>query len=84
MKYYIADLHIGHENVIKHDGRPFKDAAQMVHEIVRRWNNAVSYNDDVYILGDFAWKNFAGLEVLSQLTGKNICSSAITTNCHRK
>lgn len=70
MKYYIADLHIGHENVIKHDGRPFKDAAQMAHEIVRRWNNAVSYNDDVYLLGDFAWKNFAGLEVLSQLTGK--------------
>lgn len=70
MNFYIADLHIGHENVIKHDGRPFKDAAQMAHEIVRRWNSAVSNNDDVYILGDFAWKNPAGLEALSQLAGR--------------
>ena len=70
MNYYIADLHIGHENVIKHDGRPFKDVAQMANEIVRRWNSAVSNHDDVYILGDFAWKNPAGLEVLQQLTGR--------------
>ena len=70
MNFYIADLHIGHENVIRHDGRPFKDATQMAQEIVRRWNNAVSNNDDVYILGDFAWKNPAGLEALSQLAGR--------------
>lgn len=70
MNYYIADLHVGHENVIKHDGRPFKDSAQMMQQIIHRWNNTVSYNDDVYILGDFAWKNPVGLEVLSQLSGR--------------
>lgn len=67
---YISDLHIGHENVIKHDGRPFRDCAEMSKEIIRRWNSAVSYDDSVYILGDFAWKNAEGLEVLQQLPGR--------------
>ena len=68
--FYISDLHIGHENVLKHDNRPFADCKKMHNEIIKRWNNAVKHNDEVYILGDFAWKNAEGLEVLCQLTGK--------------
>jgi len=70
MNYYISDLHIGHTNVIKYDGRPFKSLAQMSNEIIYRWNNTVSYNDNVYILGDFAWKDSVGIEVLTQLKGR--------------
>ncbi|MCM1578665.1 MAG: metallophosphoesterase family protein [Ruminococcus sp.] len=68
-KFYIADLHLGHENVIKHDCRPFKNKDEMRETIIRNWNNAVSPADEVYILGDFAWKNGEGLETLSQLRG---------------
>ena len=69
-KFYIADLHLGHENVIKHDGRPFSAAAEMHAVLVKNWNNAVGHNDEVYILGDFAWKNAEGLEALNELKGK--------------
>ena len=69
MNYYIADLHLGHENVLRHDGRPFENAGQMNAELIRRWNDRVSDSDHVYILGDFAWKNSLGLEVLRQLAG---------------
>lgn len=69
-KFYISDLHLGHENVIKHDSRPFSDAAEMHKILVKNWNNAVAYNDEVYILGDFAWKNSEGLEALGELRGR--------------
>ena len=69
MNYYIADLHFGHENVLRHDGRPFENAGQMNAVLIRRWNDRVSDSDHVYILGDFAWKNSLGLDVLRQLAG---------------
>lgn len=68
--FCISDLHIGHKNVIRHDGRPFEDLEAMHTAIIENWNNAVSENDDVYILGDFAWKNSVGAKVLSQLKGR--------------
>ena len=69
-KFYIADLHLGHENVIKHDDRPFSDTVQMRKALVKNWNDAVTCRDEVYILGDFAWKNAEGLEVLGELKGR--------------
>lgn len=42
MNFYIGDLHIGHENIIKYDNRPFKDSADMSREIIRRWNGVIT------------------------------------------
>lgn len=53
--FYIADLHIGHANVIKFDKRPFVDVDDMKSVIVKKWNEAVTNEDTVYILGDFIW-----------------------------
>lgn len=69
-KFYISDLHIAHERVIKYDGRPFANTEEMHSAIIRNWNNAVGINDEVYILGDIAWKNSVGFEVISQLKGR--------------
>lgn len=75
---YIADLHLFHKNVTgegtNFDNRPFATMEEMNQEIVRRWNQAVSEQDHVYILGDFIW-NFknnkeAALEVVHALNGK--------------
>ncbi len=74
-KFYISDLHLGHENVIKHDGRPFDDTVQMRKALVKNWNNVTTYDDEVYILGDFAWKNAEGLEVLCELKGRKFLIS---------
>lgn len=57
--FVAADLHFGDEAVCtryrKPDGsplRPFRSAAEMDAEIIRRWNQSVTETDKVYVLGD--------------------------------
>ena len=50
-------------------------AEEMHHQMIARWNKVVSQTDEVYILGDFAWKNAIGDEVLSQLCGRKFRDS---------
>lgn len=57
MIYYIADNHFGHKNVIRFDNRPFADTALMDEVLVHNWNERVTEDDTVYILGDCFWKN---------------------------
>lgn len=57
MNYYTADLHFGHINVIKHDDRPFKTIDEMEEVLINNWNSRVRDNDDVYIVGDFTFRN---------------------------
>lgn len=56
MNYYTSDLHLGHENIIAHCSRPFSDAEEMDRTIITNWNSIIKDNDDVYILGDIAFK----------------------------
>lgn len=56
MNYYISDLHLGHENVIRFDKRPFADCSEMWRTLRANWNRVVNVNDTVYILGDFCWE----------------------------
>ena len=53
--YYISDLHLGHENVIRFDTRPFANVQQMESVLIDNWNARVQHDDTVYILGDFIW-----------------------------
>ena len=53
--FYISDLHLGHGNVIRFDGRPFGDVAEMEQALISNWNSRVGRDDTVYILGDFIW-----------------------------
>lgn len=43
--YFTADMHFGHENVIKFDNRPFKSLEEMDEELIKRWNNKVGKAD---------------------------------------
>ena len=70
MNYYISDLHLGHANVIKFDPRPFQSLEEMHQTIIKNWNSVITPEDSVYILGDFAFKNESGLEIISQLVGR--------------
>lgn len=73
MNYYISDLHIGHENVIKFDGRPFKDTDEMFDSILTNWNNVVANKDTVYILGDFIWhKENMWYDIVRQFKGNKV------------
>ena len=71
MNYYIADLHFGHENVIRFDGRPFNSVEEMDQTLIVQWNAVVKEEDDVYILGDFCYKSKnSPLWYLKQLKGR--------------
>ena len=56
MIYFTADLHFGHNNIIKHTGRPFRDFEEMDRSLIKNWNQKVMPQDAVYILGDVTMK----------------------------
>ena len=71
MNYYISDLHFGHRAVLDFDQRPFFDVQEMDRVLIYSWNNRVTKNDQVYILGDFAFKNEEPFSwYLKQLAGQ--------------
>lgn len=69
MNYYIADTHLGHENIIRLSSRPFDSVEEMDRNIVDNWNKKVKENDHVYILGDFSYKSKEPSCYLRQLNG---------------
>jgi len=54
---YISDLHFGHKAVIDFEHRPFSGIDEMDAVLIQLWNSRVTKNDQVYILGDFAFHN---------------------------
>lgn len=71
MKYYISDLHFGHENAIRFDDRPFENADEMDAKMIELWNEKVTENDEVYIVGDFSYKSGKTADwYLDQLKGR--------------
>ena len=70
MIYYIADMHFGHENVLRFDSRPFFDTNQMEKEMIGSWNARVTEADTVYLLGDAFWRNEENsVRILQRLNG---------------
>ncbi len=56
MIYFTSDLHLGHENVLKHCNRPFKTIDEMNETLIKTWNSQVKDHDTVYILGDLCFR----------------------------
>lgn len=57
MNLYTSDLHLGHENIIVSAGRPYKSVDEMNSVLIRRWNEKVDVNDDVFICGDLSYRS---------------------------
>lgn len=70
--FFISDLHFGHKDVLAFDRRPFKNVEEMEAEMIRKWNNKVSQEDHVFVIGDM----FGGVttahagEIVHSLNGK--------------
>lgn len=69
--YFTSDLHIGHQNCIAYDNRPFASIEEHDAEIIKRWNETVSDDDIIYLVGDLAiTRSVAKLtEMISKLRG---------------
>ena len=48
--FYISDLHIGHENILRFDNRPFADVNEMNNKLIENWNARVRSDDTVYMV----------------------------------
>ena len=70
--YFSADWHIGHENVLRLDQRPFADLATMNEGLIRRFNSDVQENDVCYFLGDMGMSGQIIKPVMDKLNGTKI------------
>ena len=68
--FFTSDIHFGHGAVIGFGRRPFNDRDEMDAEIVRMWNEVVSKDSTVIILGDVSFRGAAEtIRLLDQLNG---------------
>lgn len=72
MIFFISDQHWGHGAIIHMEDRPFNNVQEMNEAMIQAWNSVVKKDDEVYHLGDIAYKmNPTELSrILSRLNGK--------------
>lgn len=70
--FFTADQHFGHGGALGFYHRPFGSVREMDAAMIARWNAIVGPKDDIWHLGDFAWraKPPRGDELLRALHGR--------------
>ncbi len=73
--WFTSDQHFNHTNVMRFCGRPWNDVREMNQALIDKWNDVVTDNDIVFILGDFCWDkdNMVFVKnIINQLTAGQI------------
>lgn len=75
--YVTSDLHFGHKNILKYEHRDkylnISTIEQHDQVLINNWNNTVSKNSLVLILGDLSFYNASKtMEIIKQLNGDKI------------
>lgn len=68
--YLTSDLHFGHDREFVWKVRGFNSVQEMNETIVNRWNEIISDNDDIYVLGDVMLGSAENAKYIAQLKGK--------------
>jgi calcineurin-like phosphoesterase family protein len=70
--FFTADHHFGHAAILKMCGRPFAGLTEHDHGLIEAWNSVVQPDDEVWHLGDFAYKQSPKLirKIFDQLNGR--------------
>lgn len=74
MRYYTADTHFFHKQVIRYCNRPFTSEKQMRNKLINNYNETVGKHDTCFFVGDIAmlgtsqWEHLKG--IVQQLNGK--------------
>lgn len=70
MIFFTSDPHLGHDKDFVVQARGFETVEEMNAEIIRRWNERVYPDDDVYILGDLTLGDVEeGIRLIAKLNG---------------
>jgi len=72
--FWTSDLHLGHRNISRLAGRPFDDSddgvVEMNESLIDSWNQVVSPDDTVFVLGDICMGKLAvSLQLVRRLHG---------------
>jgi calcineurin-like phosphoesterase family protein len=73
--FFTSDLHLFHKKIIVYNNhtRPFSTIEEMHEWIIKSWNELISEEDTVYILGDVSFsRTTPTVDILKQLNGKKI------------
>lgn len=71
--FFTSDWHIGHENSITFDNRPFRDLNHMHEQLVKNFNKQVPIDGITYFLGDIGVGSTEVLKkVINQLNGTKV------------
>ena len=68
--FLTSDTHFGHDREFIWKVRGFNSVEEMNETIVQKWNEIVSTEDDVYILGDVILGDPSNIEYVKRLNGK--------------
>lgn len=80
--WFTADLHLGHQNIIRYCDRPFADVDAMNRALINRWNEVVGDDDVVWVLGDFALGRIADtLPLAGALRGRKVLLAGNHDRC---
>jgi len=77
-KWFTADKHHNHTNILKYENRPFKNVAGMDRQFILEHNKIVKEDDICYDLGDFCFssgitiKNLKPYVYLKQYNGRYV------------
>ena len=74
MRFYTADEHYGHSNVLRFCKRPFDNIEEMTDHLIVNHNNVVKSGDFTWHCGDMFWRTMDVKEarrILTALNGKH-------------
>ncbi len=73
VRFFTADLHFGHANIIGYCDRPFNTVDEMNDALVTNWNATVRDDDEVWVLGDVAMGRIdESLALVKELHGRKV------------
>ena len=72
--YLIADTHFGGDEIIRYENRPFATVDEMTQCFIANWNETVTDEDTIYVLGDFSTNQTEEEDqaILKELRGNKI------------
>lgn len=81
-RFFTADLHLGHTNIIRYCDRPFADVEDMNGSLIRSWNEVVTDDDEVWILGDLCMGQISqSLPLVELLHGRKVLVAGNHDRC---